>query len=144
MNTETYNIFAMILRYVFVIVCFLVFVQAILESKKSRHNSSSLFLTSLEWRKGKIIYDLGQDNIVGRANKCDIVIKSYKVERIHGKIYLDSDEWIVSPYKKAKISVNKLLVEDKALLQDGDKISFGKESVIFHVNEIYDGDGDDE
>ena len=143
MDTQAYTIVAMIGRYILIILCFLVFIEIILEMRRMSQYRSSSDLASLEWKKGRIIFALTQENIIGRANKCDVVVKSPFIKRHHFKLYLDSEEWIAAPYKDCKMYINGFLIEDKAQVEDGDKISFGKEKMIFHLTPDIDEEEDE-
>lgn len=142
MNIQAYSIVAMIGRYILIAICFWVFVQAILEMKKASQYNSSLFLASLSWNKKKVVFGLAQENTVGRASGCDVVVKSPLVRRLHFQIYYTCKEWIIAPNKKAQVYINKFLIEDSAQIEDGDKITFGKQSMIFHI--APEDDGEDE
>ena len=140
MDTEIYSIVAMIGRYALIIFCFLVFVQAILEIKKAAQHENLESLASIKWQRKRILFPLESENTVGRSNSCDIVVKAATLKKRHFRIYLDCDEWIILPYKKAKLYINKLLVDEKAQLTDGDKISAGKENFVFAATQDYEED----
>ena len=133
METQVYTIAALLGRYILVILAFLVFVQAILEIRKASVYNNSLDLASLNWKKKKVLFELGQENIVGRRSSNDVVIKSPYVKGRHFKLYLDCGEWIIVPYKNREVSINNYLVEGKAQIQDNDVISIGKERLTFNI-----------
>jgi len=133
METQAYTIAALLGRYILVILAFLIFVQAILEIRKASGYNNSLNLASLTWKKQRIIFELGQENIVGRRNNNDVIIKSPYVKGRHFKLYLDCGEWIIIPYKKREVCINNYLVEGKTQIQDNDVISIGKERLTFNI-----------
>jgi len=133
METQAYTIAALLGRYILVIIAFLIFVQAILEIRKASGYNNSLNLASLNWKKKRIIFELGQENIIGHRNNNDVVIKSPYVKGRHFKLYLDCGEWIVVPYKNREVCINDYLVEGKAQILDGDIISIDKEKLTFNI-----------
>lgn len=133
METQAYTIVAMIGRYILITLCFLVFVQAVLEIRKASQSNTSTELASLRWLRKRVVFDLANENIIGRSNKCDIAIKAPTVKRRHFRLYSDSDEWIVVPYKKAEVYINEHLIDGTAQVEDGDKISIGRENMIFQI-----------
>lgn len=135
MNIEAYTITAMIVRYILVAIIFLVFIQAVLESTKVRRYESLETKAYLWWEDEDVAFSLFQENLIGKSNRCDIIVKAKGVKRCHGKIYFDSDEWIICANKRAFIYVNEVLVEDKALIEDGDVIGIGDESLVFEMVE---------
>lgn len=133
METQAYTIAALLGRYILVILAFLVFVQAILEIRKASEYNNSLNLASLNWKKKNIIFELGQENVVGRKNSCDVVIKSPYFKGRHFKLYLNCGEWIVIPYKNRDVSINGYLIEEKAQIMDDDVITIGKVRLTFNI-----------
>lgn len=135
MNIEAYHITAMIVRYILVAIVFMVFIEAVLQSRKSRSYDSSETIATLWWEEEDIEFYLSQENLIGKSNRCDIVVKARGVKRIHGQIYFDSDEWIICANSRSLIYVNEVLIEDKALIEDGDVIGIGDESLVFELEE---------
>lgn len=133
METQAYTITALLGRYILVILAFLIFVQAILEIRKASGYNNSLNLATLNWKKNKILFELGQENIIGRYNSNDVIIKSRYVKGKHFRLYLDCDEWIIVPYKNKDVSINGYLIEEKAQIQDNDVIIIGKERFMFNI-----------
>jgi len=133
MDIQAYSIIAMIGRYLLIIICFLVFVQAIMEIRKESQYNDSMDLASLKWSRKRMLFALGQENIVGRSTKCDVIIDMPTVRLRHFKIYLDCGEWIVVPCKYSEVKINKYIIEGKTQVTDGDKISIGKENLIFNI-----------
>ncbi|MEX1376769.1 MAG: FHA domain-containing protein [Eubacteriales bacterium] len=134
MNTEVYSIVAMIGRYVLIIFCFLVFLQAILEMRKAALHKNPETSALLKWLRKRTIFPLQHENTVGKSNNCDIVVKAVTLKSRHFRIYLDCDEWIVLPINKSAVYINKFLIEEKAQVADGDKISAGRENFIFTIS----------
>ncbi len=120
-------------RYVLILVCFLVFIPAILEIRKEKLSNISLNIAFLEWKRKNMFFDLGEKNLIGKSSNCDIVIKSHFVKRQHLKLYLDCEEWLVSPLKNSKVYINNYPIEQTMQIQDGDTLSFGHEKMIFHI-----------
>ena len=133
METQTYTIVALLGRYILIAFCFLVFIFTILEIRKEQQVNKSTNLATLEWKRKRVSFDLSAKNIIGRRNNCDIVIKSPFVKARHFALYLDCEEWIVAPYKNREVHINNFLVEEPVQIEDGDKLSFGHENMVFHL-----------
>ncbi|MBN2879210.1 MAG: FHA domain-containing protein [Clostridia bacterium] len=134
METHIYILLAMIGRYILILVCFLIFVAALLEIRKAAQSKKPLNPASLKWNRGKAIFDLRHESIIGRSKKCNIVINSPFVKRYHLRILEDCGEWVIIPYKDTKVYLNKQFIDDRTLLTDKDVISFGKESMVFMLS----------
>lgn len=133
METQAYTIAALLGRYILVILAFLIFVQAILEIRKASGYNNSPNLATLNWKKEKILFELGQENVIGKYNSNDVIIKSRYVKGRHFKLYLDCGEWIVVPYKNRDVAINGYLIEEKAQILDDDVIIIGKERLTFNI-----------
>jgi len=140
METHIYTLLAMAGRYILILVCFLIFVAALLEIRKAAQLKNPLNPASLKWNRGKTIFDLRHENIIGRAKKCNIIINSPFVKRYHLRILEDCGEWIIIPCKNAKVYLNKQLIDSRTLLTDEDVILFGKESVVFMLSSVIEED----
>lgn len=134
METQAYTIAALLGRYIFVILAFLIFVQAILEIRKASGYNNSENLATLNWKKQKIVFELNQENTIGRRSSNNVVIRSPHFKGRHFKLYLDCGEWIVLPYKNRDVSINNYLIEGKAQIQDDDVIIIGEERLTFNIN----------
>jgi len=134
METHIYILLAMTGRYILILVCFLIFVAALLEIRKAAQSNKPLNPASLKWNRGKTIFDLRSESIIGRSRKCNIVISSPFVKRYHLRILEDCGEWVIIPYKDTKVYLNKQLIDSRTLLMDEDIISFGKESMVFMLS----------
>ncbi len=142
MNTQAYEIAALLGRYVLIFLCFWVFVLAIFEIRRDRLAKISLNIASLYWKRKRLHLDLGEENMIGRSSRCDIIIKSPFIKRRHLNLYLDSEEWLVSPSKDAKVYINDYLIEDTVQIEDGDRLSFGHENMIFSITDLEDNEND--
>ncbi len=136
MEEQAYIITAMIGRYILIIICFLVFIQALLEiwkANQKRRYSTSDKLATLKWLRKKAFYALDYENIVGRSNSCEVIVKSNTVKRKHFRIFLDCEEWFLEPLKNCEVFLNNELVEEKTLIYSGDQITLGREHLVFDI-----------
>ena len=142
MNTQAYEIVALFGRYILILICFSVFVLAIFEIRKEKLAKLSLNIACLFWKRKNLYLDLNEENSIGRSCRSDIIIKSPFLKKRHFNLYLDNEQWLVSPVKNAKVYINESLVEDIVQIEDGDRLYFGHENMVFHIINAEDTEAD--
>ena len=142
MNTQAYEIVALFGRYILILICFSVFVLAIFEIRKEKLAKLSLNIACLFWKRKNLYLDLNEENSIGRSCRSDIIIKSPFLKKRHFNLYLDNEQWLVSPVKNAKVYINEYLVEDIVQIEDGDRLYFGHENMVFHIINAEDTEAD--
>lgn len=129
-----YQITASILRYILIFIVLMVFARAIALSKKHVFNEEITELATLVWERRKKEYPLWEDNIIGASNRCDIIIKTKNVSRVHAQIYKKKNEWILCSYAHRPLMVNDITIESRIEISDGDIILLGEAELIFKIN----------
>lgn len=82
------------------------------------------FLT--EVKSGSAMQLKNWENAVGRSSACDIVADDDSVSRFHGVVARRKKGWtVIDTYSKTGIFVNGRRINSRAILENGDTVSFG-------------------
>ncbi len=130
MSADTYTIFALIIRYILIIIVF--YYSSNQESRKDNIYRGFTKVATLKIIEANETYALEQENIIGRSGRNDIIIKDRSVRRTHARLFLQSDEWIIEPYRKSRVMVNMVEADDKYAVNDDDELVIGELVCIFN------------
>lgn len=82
------------------------------------------FLTEI--KSGSAMPLKNWENAVGRSPACDIVADDDSVSRFHGVVARRKKGWtVIDTYSKTGIFVNGQRINSRAILENGDTVSFG-------------------
>lgn len=138
MHSASYEITALIARYILIFLSFVVLVRSIFIARASRPNVTIkggrqiAKLISLDSNKE---YYLGYDNIIGSSNRCDIQIEGRGVGRIHIQIYKSKNNWMLCTYSRKATLLNEIKVGGKIEISSNDLIKLGARKFKFETLE---------
>ena len=136
MHSASYEITALIARYILVFLCFAVLVRSIFIARASRPNvmikgnHQIAKLTSLE--SGREYY-LGYDNIIGSSQRCDIQVDGRGVGKIHIQIYRSKSNWMLCVYSRKTTLLNEIKIGGKIEISSNDVIKLGAKKFKFET-----------
>jgi hypothetical protein len=70
-------------------------------------------------------FGLAEENVIGSAQGCDIIIPDRSILPHHAKIYQKDDDFYLVPAKGADTKINGRRAVNSHKLKTGDKLSFG-------------------
>ena len=135
-----------LLKYLFIIVLYLFMARAIraiyLELKPDRGAAAAAVPAAKGSKKGKAprkavvvegdalkgkSFDLSQELVIGRGDKCHIVLDDSYVSQVHARIFPRSDSVVVEDLGSTNGTyLNRKRVSAPSELQRGDKVKIGR------------------
>lgn len=138
MHSASYEITALIARYILIFLCSVVLVRSVFIARASRPNvmikagRQIAKLTSLDSDKE---YYLGYDNIIGSSKRCDIQLEGRGVGEIHIQIYKNKSSWMLCTYSRKTTLLNEIKVGGKIEISTNDVIRLGTRKFKFETLE---------
>ena len=127
------NIIWAISRYILPIITVVILIKCILTLMLG-HPKEKIYGYIIDMKSGNRHALNMWETSVGRSKSCDIVLSYDTVSRSHAVISRRIDGWYLHDLlTKAELKVNGTKVEQKALIKDGDMISFGGHRFRFEV-----------
>ena len=135
-----------LLKYLFIIVLYIFMARAVraiyLELKPDRGVAASAQPTAKSSKKGKVprkavviegdklkgkSYDLGQELVIGRGDKCHIILDDSYVSQVHARIFPRGGSVVVEDLGSTNGTyLNRKRVSAPSELQRGDKVKIGR------------------
>lgn len=137
MHSASYEITALIARYILVFLCFVVLVRSIFIARASRPNvliKGNNHIAKLTELHTKRVYYLGYDNIIGASKRCDIQVEGRGVAKIHIQIYKKKNNWMLCTYSRKAVLLNEIKVGGKIRISTNDVIKLGSQRFRFEVS----------
>lgn len=133
MYSISYEITALVARYILILLCVIVFVRTIFISRASRLliNNRTIKIASLLCLETNNEYNLGYDTIIGCSNRCDIRISGRGVAKIHIQIYKKKDKWMLCTYAKRATFLNEIKIGGRVEINSRDVIKLGTKRFRF-------------
>ena len=134
MISASYEITALVARYVLFFLCVIILLRTLFISTtkhrtiKTGDNNGVAKITDI---KSGRIYDLGYDCIVGSSKRCDIKIEGRGVSAIHIQIYKQNNHWIICTFSKKPTLLNEIKIGGKEIINTNDIIKIGAKSFQF-------------
>ncbi len=138
MHSASYEITALIARYILIFLCGLVLIRTIFISRAMRPNmmkASELNLAKLSYLETDTVFYLGYDNIIGASKRCDVQISGRGVSKIHIQIYKKRDCWMMCTYSKKATYLNEIKISGKIQIESNDVIRIGSQKFKFNESE---------
>lgn len=127
------DILLMALRYIMPVICIFVVAYCVvhlLSSKAPKVTPACL----IDETTGTEYLITNWETSVGRSNACDIVLNYSTVSRFHAVIFKQKKGWFITDTNSsAGTFVGHNKVDKKALINDGDSVSFGGIVLQFRV-----------
>lgn len=113
------------------------------------HKASSSRLHGYDWEDNRLkanvrlvckanpqtVFETAQKSfLLGRSDRCEISLKDPHVSRTQAKVRLDDQKYYIENLGKNRILVNGQPTRGQ-FLNDGDEVTFGKTTLIFHREE---------
>ena len=136
MYSASYEITALISRYILIFLCSAVFVRVIFIARASRPNvmiKGNYQIARLTALKTDKTYYLGYDNIIGSSNRCDIQVSGRGIAKIHIQIYRKKNNWMLCTYSSKAVLLNEIKVGGKIEISSNDVIKLGSQSFRFEI-----------
>lgn len=136
MHSVSYEITALVARYILVFLCAIVLLRSIFISKVSRINNSNnnINVAKLVSLDKNSEYCLGYDNTIGTSNRCDIKIIGRGVAKIHIQIYKKQNKWMLCTYAKKHTTINEIKVNGRIEINSNDILKLGARQYRFILN----------
>jgi pSer/pThr/pTyr-binding forkhead associated (FHA) protein len=135
-----------LLKYLFIIVLYIFMARAVraiyLELKPDRGVTASAQPAAKSSKKGKVprkavviegdelkgkSYDLGQELVIGRGDKCHIILDDSYVSQVHARIFPRGGSVVVEDLGSTNGTyLNRKRVSAPSELQRGDKVKIGR------------------
>lgn len=145
MNT-TYELFAMGMRYVFIVLIVYILVRIVLRSVREYRTVKKIKRGMQQFSAGNITvslpedlegesFSLSRETTIGAAKRCDIVFENCGLAPIHAAIYEKKGDVYLSDYgSKEGIWLNGERIGKKPeMLFEGDLIEMGELALIVHL-----------
>ncbi len=138
MHSASYEITALIARYILFFLCFIVLIRSIFIARASRpnvmiyNNAQIASLTALGKNR---TYYLGYDNIIGSSKRCDIQVATRGVAKIHIQIYKKKNNWMMCAYSRKPTYLNEIKVGGSIPISSNDIIGLGSQKFRFEIAE---------
>ncbi len=136
MHSASYEITALIARYILIFLCFVVLVRSIFIARASKPNvmiKSNLQEAKLISLSNNKTYFLGYDNIIGSSARCDIHVTGRGVGKIHIQIYKKKTSWMMCTYSRKSTLLNEIRVNGKIEINHNDVIALGSQKFKFEI-----------
>ena len=88
-------------------------------------------------------FGLTQENSIGSADACDIVLPDRTVAPRHAVIFFEDDDYYIKPSDRAETKINDRRASSTHKLKTGDKLSFGDVSMRIYFKRTRIGIGND-
>lgn len=138
MHSASYEITALIARYILILLCLIVLIRSIFIARASRVNvminGDTQIAKLTELSKNKTYY-LGYDNIIGVSKRCDIQVLGRGVGKIHIQIYKKKNGWMLCTYSKKATLLNEIKVSGSIPISSNDFIKLGNQNFKFEITE---------
>lgn len=134
MQFDIYNSFY-IQVILFVLLAFVLITSAV--SLFIKPAKRTIRASLVEASNGHIIDIAQAETSIGRAKTCDLVLSDTSVSRFHAVLSKRKNGWIIfDTNSTAGVLVNGQKIKNKAILNDGDTLNFGKKKYIFYSTAV--------
>ena len=136
MHSASYEITALIARYILIFLCFIVLLRSFFIARASRSNvliNDQMQIAKLMEVGNSKTYYLGLDNIIGASKRCDIQVSGRGVSKIHIQIYKKKDNWMLCTYSKKSTLLNEIKVSGSIPISSNDVIKLGSQKFKFEI-----------
>ena len=133
MHSISYEITALVLRYILVLLCAIVFIRSIFISRASQmlYSNNKISIAKLISRDTNNEFYLGYDNIIGTSNRCDVKVFGKGIAKIHIQIYKKKDNWMLCTYTKKLTILNEIKIGGRIQISTNDIIKLGTKEYKF-------------
>ncbi len=138
MTSVSYQITAMVARYILIAIVLVVLIRAISLGSRSKAGAHIMRGFLVSERTGKQ-YPLGDDNIIGSSPRCDIVLRGRSMASVHVQIYRKKERWLLSRYTSSRTEVNEVDVNSRVEVRNGDHLQLGGHLFSLQFDEGEDG-----
>ena len=134
MTSVSYQITALVVRYILIAIVLVVFLRAVSLGRRSKTGAPILRGFLIQEKNGKQ-YPLGDDNIIGSSPRCDIVLKGRSLAGVHVQIYRKKKRWLLSRYTTNRTEINEVDVNSRVEVHNGDTLQMGSHLFTLQIDD---------
>lgn len=116
-----------LLPLIFVVIA-VICISSLLKTKSPKVKPA-LFVDELDGKEYPVTH---WETSIGRSNSCDIVLSFDTVSRFHAVLTKRKKGWVLTDtYSRSGTYLNGKKIKSPAVIQGGDKVTFGRATLIF-------------